>query len=139
MLRGGAVLVVDSSVWIDYFSGNSSPARDTLRRILRGGEVRVVVPDLVLFEVLRGFRLERDFRHARTLMESLSIEAVGGAAIALEAALHYRSLRALGFTVRTGIDVLIATFCIDRGYALLHKDRDFDVFEQVRGLRAWRH
>ncbi|GAC1605587.1 MAG: hypothetical protein NVS3B2_12160 [Ramlibacter sp.] len=69
----------------------------------------------------------------------MSIEAVGGATIALEAAQHYRSLRALGFRVRTGVDVLLATFCIDRGYSLLHKDRDFDVFEQVRGLRAWRH
>jgi predicted nucleic acid-binding protein len=133
------VLVVDSSVWIDYFSGNPSTARDTLRRILRDGEVRVVVPDLVLFEVLRGFRHEREFRQARVLMESLSIEAIGGGTIALEAAQHYRSLRAMGFTVRNGVDVLIATFCIDKGYALLHKDRDFDVFEQVRGLRAWRH
>jgi predicted nucleic acid-binding protein len=133
------VLVVDSSVWIDYFSGNPSTARDTLRRILRDGEVRVVVPDLVLFEVLRGFRHEREFRQARVLMESLSIEAIGGGTIGLEAAQHYRSLRAMGFTVRNGVDVLIATFCIDKGYALLHKDRDFDVFEQVRGLRAWRH
>ncbi len=133
------MLVVDSSVWIDYFSGNPSPARATLRRILHDGEVRVVVPDLVLFEVLRGFRHEREFRQARVLMESLSIEVVGGAAMALEAAQQYRSLRSLGFTVRNGVDVLIATFCIDKGYALLHKDRDFDVFEQVRGLRAWRH
>jgi predicted nucleic acid-binding protein len=133
------VLVVDSSVWIDYFSGNPGTARDTLRRILRDGEVRVVVPDLVLFEVLRGFRQEREFRQARVLMESLSIEEIGGGAIALEAAQHYRSLRSLGYTVRNGVDALIATFCIDKGYALLHKDRDFDVFEQLRGLRAWRH
>lgn len=133
------MLVVDSSVWIDYFAGNPSPARDTLRRLLNDGEVRLVVPDLVLFEVLRGFRLEREFRQARTLMESLSIEAVGGAEVALEAAQHYRSLRAMGVTVRSGVDVLIATFCIDRGYSLLHRDRDFDAFERVRGLRSWRH
>jgi len=133
------VLVVDSSVWIDYFTSNPSPARDTLRRLLHDGEVRVVVPDLVLFEVLRGFRLEREFRQARALMESLSIEPVGGAGIALEAAQHYRSLRAAGVTVRSGIDVLIATFCIENGYSLLHRDRDFDAFESVRGLRSWRH
>ena len=133
------MLVVDSSVWIDYFSGNPSPARDTLRRLLLQGEVRVVVPDLVLFEVLRGFRHEREFRQARSLMEGLSVEAVGGGAMALEAAQHYRSLRAMGFTVRSGVDVLIATFCIDKGYALLHRDRDFDVFEEARGLRTWRH
>jgi predicted nucleic acid-binding protein len=133
------VLVVDSSVWIDYFTGNPSPARDTLRRLLNDGEVRLVVPDLVLFEVLRGFRLEREFRQARALMEGLSIEPVGGTAVALEAAQHYRSLRAMGYTIRNGVDVLIATFCIECGYALLHKDRDFDIFEQVRGLRAWKH
>jgi predicted nucleic acid-binding protein len=133
------VLVVDSSVWVDYFTGNASPARDTLRRLLNDGEVRLVVPDLVLFEVLRGFRLEREFRQARALMEGLSIEPVGGTAVALEAAQHYRSLRAMGYTIRNGADVQIATFCIESGYALLHKDRDFDIFEQVRGLRAWKH
>jgi predicted nucleic acid-binding protein len=133
------VLVVDSSVWIDFFGGRPGAARGTLRRLLDGGEVRIVVPDLVLFEVLRGFRLEREFRQARALMETLSIEPVGGPALALEAAQHYRSLRAMGTTVRSGIDVLIATFCIERGYALLHRDRDFDAFEQVRGLRSWRH
>ncbi len=133
------MLVVDSSVWIDYFAGNSNPARDTLRGLLSDGEVRLVVPDLVLFEVLRGFRGEREFRDARSVLEGLSIEAVGGAELALEAAHHYRNLRAMGFTVRSGMDVLIATFCIDRGYALLHRDRDFDIFEQVRGLRAWKH
>jgi predicted nucleic acid-binding protein len=82
------VLVVDSSVWIEHFSGGPSPARDTLRRILSDGEVRIVVPDLVLFDVLRGFRQECEFRQARVLMESLSIEATGGAAIALKAAQH---------------------------------------------------
>ena len=132
------MLVVDSSVWIDYFSGIENPARAALRRLLHDGEVRVVVPDLVLFEVLRGFRLERDLRKARALMEGLSVESVGGPTLALEAAQHYRSLRAIGVTVRSGIDVLIATFCIEREYALLHRDRDFAAFEQ-RGLRAWRH
>ena len=137
--RKSTVLVVDSSVWIDYFTGHPSPARITLRKLLGDGEVRIVVPDLVFFEVLRGFRLEREFRQARILMETLSIEPVAGAALALEAAQHYRSLRAQGFTVRNGVDVLIATFCIDKGYTLLHKDRDFDIFERVRGLRAWKH
>lgn len=133
------MLVVDSSVWIDFFSGRPGAARTTLRRLLDEGEVRIVVPDLVLFEVLRGFRLEREFRQARALMETLGVEPVGGAELALEAAQHYRSLRATGTTVRSGIDVLIASFCIDKGYALLHRDRDFDAFEQVRGLRTWRH
>ncbi len=133
------MLVVDSSVWIDFFSGHPGPQRDTLRALLHKGEVHIVVPDLVLFEVLRGFRHEREYRQARALMETLTLEATASPALALEAAQHYRHLRAMGFTVRSGVDVLIATFCIDRGYALLHRDRDFDLFEQVRGLRTWRH
>ena len=99
----------------------------------------MVVPDLVLFEVLRGFRHERDHRQARLLMESLSIEQVGGTEVALAAAQHYRSLRAQGITVRSPIDVLVASFCIERDYALLHRDRDFDAFEDLRGLRGWSH
>jgi len=132
------VLVVDSSVWIDYFSGHPSPPRDVLRRVLQDGDIRVVVPDLVLFEVLRGFRLERELRTARGLMEGLSVETVGGSALVLEAVRHYRSLRAAGVTVRSGIDVLIATFCIESDYTLLHRDRDYRGFEH-RGLRVWRH
>ena len=133
------MLVVDSGVWIDFFNGNENPARTVLRALLHDGEVRVVVPDLVLFEVLRGFRSERELRMARSLMESLSIEAVGGARLALEAAQHYRSLRAVGVTVRSSIDVLVASFCIERDYALLHRDRDFEAFESLRGLRGWQH
>ncbi len=132
------MLVVDSSVWIDFFNDVDVPAVGLLGHLLDRGEVRIVVPDLVYFEVLRGFRFEREFRQARALLESLGIDGTGGAALALDAAQHYRSLRAAGITVRSSVDVLIATFCIENGYALLHRDRDFDAFEQVRGLRSWR-
>jgi len=133
------VLVVDSSVWIDFFNDVDHPSVQHLARLLESGEVPIVVPDLVLFEVLRGFRDDRDHRRARLLLESLEIEPAAGASLALEAARHYRSLRAAGVTVRSAIDVLIATFCIERDYLLLHRDRDFDVFEQLRGLRSVRH
>ena len=133
------MLVVDSSVWIDFFNGAPSPARATLRRLLGDGDTEIVVPDLVLFEVLRGFRDERHYLQAESLMLTLTVESTGGAALALKAAQHYRSLRAAGITVRSAVDVLVATFCIDRGYPLLHADRDFDAFEATRGLRAWRH
>lgn len=133
------MLVVDASVWIDFFNGRESPGRVALRRLLNEGEVRVVVPDLVLYEVLRGFRHERDHRNARALMESLDIEVIGGHALAVSAAQHYRALRAHGITVRSAVDVLVATFCIENDYALLHDDRDFTAFEQLRGLRAWIH
>ena len=133
------MLVVDSSVWIDFFAAHANPARDQLRALLDHGEVRIVVPDLVLFEVLRGFRHEREHRQARLLMESLDVESTVDAGLALAAAQHYRSLRSQGITVRSGIDVLVATFCIENDYALLHRDRDFDTFERHRGLRCWHH
>jgi predicted nucleic acid-binding protein len=133
------VLVVDSGVWIDFFRGADHPAVASLARLLADGEVRIVVPDLVLYEVLRGFRGEREFRQARVLFDAFDIEEAGGEDAALHAAQHYRALRAAGFTVRSGIEVLVAAFCIERDYALLHADRDFDAFERLRGLKAWRH
>lgn len=133
------MLVVDSSVWIDFFNDVEHPSVEMLEQLLDHGEVRIVVPDLVLFEVLRGFRLEGELRQARRLLESLSIEPTGGESLALAAVQHYRSLRGQGFTVRSAIDVLIAAYCIENDYALLHRDRDFDAFEQLRGLRGWRH
>ena len=133
------MLVVDSSVWIDFFNSGQEPASQLLGHLLEQGEVRLVVPDLVLYEVLRGFRHERDYRQAQKLMETLSIETTGGNETALAAAQHYRSLRNQGITIRSAIDVLVAAFCIERGYALLHRDRDFDAFEKLRGLRAWQH
>jgi hypothetical protein len=133
------VVVVDSSVWIDFYNARPSAGREVLRGLLGRGEIRIVVPDLVLFEVLRGFRHERDLRTARALMSTLAVEPTGEPAIAGAAVDHYRALRSRGHTVRSGIDVLVATFCIERGYALLHDDRDFDAFESLRGLRVWRH
>ena len=133
------MLVVDSSVWIDYFNGRTTPGRAVLRQLLDHGEVRLVVPDLVLFEVLRGFRDERDHRQARALLQALSVESATSPALALVAAQHYRSLRSAGITVRSSVDVLVATFCIEHDYALLHADADFDAFESRCGLRVWTH
>lgn len=132
------MLVVDSGVWIDFFCGGPWGEVDILRRLLDEGEVRIVVPDLVLYEVLRGFRHEREFRQAKQLLEELDVEATHDPALAVEAAQHYRSLRSAGITVRSTIDVLIATFCIENDYTLLHRDRDFEGFEEHRGLRTWR-
>jgi predicted nucleic acid-binding protein len=133
------VVVVDSGVWIDFFNGAATPERATLRRLLADGETRLVVPDLVFYEVLRGFRDERDYLQAEALMLSLGIEPSVDPVLAHRAANHYRTLRATGITVRSAIDVLVATFCIARGYTLLHRDRDFDAFAELRGLQVWRH
>ncbi|MDR1967656.1 MAG: PIN domain nuclease [Burkholderiaceae bacterium] len=133
------MLVVDSSVWIDFFNARESAARDELRRLLADGHTRLVVPDLVLYEVLRGFRSERALRQARLLMQSFSVESCSNEDVALAAAEHYRHLRAKGITVRSAIDVLIAAFCIERDYLLLHNDRDFGAIAILRGLRVWGH
>ena len=133
------MLVVDSGVWIDFFNGTPSPARATLRRLLADGDAEIVVPDLVLYEVLRGFRQERDYLQAESLLGGFTQAATGGAPLARQAARHYRHLRAAGITVRSTIDVLLAAFCIQAGHTLLHADRDFDAFEATQGLRAWRH
>jgi predicted nucleic acid-binding protein len=133
------VLVVDSSVWIDFFNDRPNPARFELRRLLADGHTRLVVPDLVLFEILRGFRHERPMRQARLLLLTLSVETCGGEDLALAAAEHYRHLRARGITVRSGIDVMVAAFCIEHDYLLLHNDRDYDALAAHRGLRVWGH
>lgn len=133
------MLVVDSSVWIDYFNNRPEPAVDLLEGLLNRGEIRIVVPDIVLFDVLRGFRHERDYRQAKQLLQALSVVDSVNPALCLEAAQHFRALRAKGLTVRGPLDVLLASFCIEHDYALLRRDRDFDAFEDLRGLRVWRH
>jgi predicted nucleic acid-binding protein len=133
------MLVVDSSVWIDFFNDRDTAACDELSRLLDDGRTRLIVPDLVLYEVLRGFRHERELRHARLLMQTFNIEPCSDEDISLAAAEHYRHLRARGITVRSSIDVLVATFCIERDYLLLHNDRDYDAIAAHRGLRVWGH
>ena len=133
------MLVVDSSVWIDFFVDRPTAACDALDRLLADGHPRLVVPDLVLYEVLRGFREERALRQARLLLLTLCIEPCGGEELALAAAEHYRQLRARGITVRSSIDMMVAVFCIENDYLLLHSDRDYDALAAHRGLRVWGH
>jgi hypothetical protein len=128
------VILVDSSVWIDYFRGTPGPETDRLDALL--GREPVAAGDLILVEVLQGFARERDFNQARKLFASLPIIALGGRDIAIEAAKNFRRLRALGVTPRKTIDTVIATRCIVDGLALLYSDRDFDPFVEHLGLRS---
>ncbi|QTD45924.1 type II toxin-antitoxin system VapC family toxin [Ottowia testudinis] len=131
------MLVVDSSVWIDFFRGAPTPAADELARHMDEDDADIIVPDLVLYEVLRGFRLERDYRNARQLLEGFTVEAAFSPELACQAAEHYRDMVSRGFTIRSALDVMIGAFCIERDYLLLHSDRDFDVMQNLRGLRVW--
>ena len=127
------MILVDSSVWIDYFRGVRTAETDRLDALL--GNEPVITGDLILVEVLQGFASDHDFNQARKLLMSLQIVELGGREIAIQAAQNFRKLRALGVTARKTIDTVIATRCIASGYALLYSDRDFDPFVQHLGLR----
>ncbi len=118
------MILVDSSVWINYFNGITSWQTDLLDHYL--STTPVIIGDLVLTEVLQGFRNDADFETAKALLSALLFRQIGGYNVAIQSAQNYQTLRKAGLTVRKTIDIVIATFCIIEGYILLHDDRDFD-------------
>jgi predicted nucleic acid-binding protein len=127
------MILVDSSVWIDYFRGVPTAASEKLDSLL--GNEPLAIGDLILAEVLQGFRHDREFNLAEKLLRSFTVIDLGGREIAIRAAKNYRALRRLGITAHKTIDTIIATRCIESGYTLLHSDRDFDPFVEHLGLR----
>lgn len=125
--------LVDSSVWIEYFNGRTTPETEYLDRLL--GFEPVALGDLILTEVLQGFRLNRDYETAKELLTSLSVFTLLGPNRAIQSAENFRALRKKGVTVRKTADVIIATFCIDRDLPLLHRDKDFEPFHKHLRLR----
>jgi predicted nucleic acid-binding protein len=128
------MIVVDSSVWIDYFNGKITPQTDWLDSSLEN--TPIVVGDLILTEVLQGFQNDKDFRVAKDLLWGMPFIAMGDRVLALQSAMNYRSLRKKGVTVRKTIDVMIGTFCIHYQLPLLHDDRDFDPMVRFLGLKV---
>lgn len=128
------MILVDSSVWIDYFRGTATQGAEKLDSLL--GTEPIATGDLILTEVLQGFVSDRDFNQARKLLASLVIVNLGGQEIAIQAAKNFRALRALGITVRKTIDTVIATRCIASKLPLLYSDEDFDPFVEHLGLRS---
>jgi len=118
------VILVDSSVWIDYFNGIFTWQTDMLDTYL--SKVPVNIGDLILTEVLQGFRSDKDYETAKNFLSDLPFRQMGGYNVAVQSAQNYRRLRKAGVTVRKTIDLVIATFCILEGLILLHDDRDFD-------------
>jgi predicted nucleic acid-binding protein len=128
------VILVDSSVWIDFFNGRESRETDLLTRLLRR---RILLTgDLILAEVLQGFRQDRNMEAARHALLSLPYADMVGQEVALATAQNYRTLRRWGVTARKTIVVIIATFCISHGHALLHADPDFEPMREHLGLRT---
>ena len=128
------MIFVDSSVWIDYFRGIKTKETELLDELL--GAEPIAIGDLVLAEVLQGFKSDRDFNQAKKLLTSLVMVDMLGHEIAIQAARNFRSLRERGITVRKTVDTIIATYCIENDLPLLHSDRDFDAFVEHLNLRS---
>mgnify|MGYP003700651937 FL=1 len=125
------MIMVDSSVWIDYFTGLASKQTDTLDDTL--GQEPVAVGDLILTEVLQGFRRDKDYETARTLFDDLTVFEMLGKNMAIKSAENFRTLRKRGITVRKTADVIIASFCIEQKFPLLFSDKDFKPFVKYLG------
>ena len=130
------MILVDSSVWIDYFRGVGCAETRLLDRLL--GSKPLLIGDLILAEVLQGFEADADFRQAKELLDAFETVPLAGKAICEKSAQNFRTLRRRRVSVRKTVDTIIATCCIESGFALLHRDRDFDAFEKHLGLRVAR-
>jgi predicted nucleic acid-binding protein len=128
------VVIVDTTVWIDYFRGRRTAQTRWLDQAL--GVTRVGLCDLILCEILQGMPSDADAAAVLAQMSSFDLLDTGGMDLAVESARNYRRVRARGHTVRRTIDCLIATLCLREGHELLHNDRDFDPFEAMLGLRV---
>lgn len=129
------MIIADSSVWIAFFNGVDRAETQALRYML--GRNEIVCGDLIVAEVLQGFRSDRDYHKARSLLLALDVFALVGKDIALFAVANYRQLRKEGTTLRRTVDLLIGTWCIANDAILLHMDRDFDKMQKL-GLKIWR-
>lgn len=128
------MILVDSSVWVDYFNGRLTRETDYLDSLL--GVEPVAIGDLILAEVLQGFRLDADYESAKELLRGLTLYDLLGADLAVKTADNYRALRKKGIPVRKTSDAIIATFCIERRTPLLYSDRDFDPFVKHLSLKS---
>ena len=128
------MIIVDTTVWIDYLRGAKNPQTGWLDRELT--HQRFGLTDHILCEVLQGVRDRSAFLQVRDELLNFHVFSTGGEDLAIAAATNYRTLRERGHTVRKTIDCLIATFCLEAGHELLHRDRDYDAFEKVLGMRV---
>ncbi|GBE41407.1 ribonuclease VapC11 [bacterium BMS3Bbin09] len=128
------MIMVDSSIWINYFNGTISNETDWLDKAL--GVEPIVMGDIILSEVLQGFQNEKDFKTAKKLLLECPFMDMIGQEVAIKSAMNYRSLRQKGIIIRKTKDVLIGTFCINNNFFLLHDDRDFDPLEKHLKLKV---
>jgi predicted nucleic acid-binding protein len=128
------MILVDSSVWINYFNGKITWQTEILDQILQ--QIPVYTGDLILTEVLQGFRKDHEYKKAKEVLSILPCKNLGGYDIAIQSAENYRRLRKKGITIRKTIDIIIGTFCIVENITLLHDDRDFDPMMEHLSLKT---
>jgi predicted nucleic acid-binding protein len=128
------MILIDTTVWIDYFNGIQTPQTDWLDAEVE--KQRLGLTDVILCEILQGVQNEELATETQRELMKFEVMAMGGIDLAVVAAQNYRKLRSKGRTVRKTIDCLIASFCLMHGHSLLHNDRDFDPFEEILGLRV---
>ena len=128
------MILVDSSVWIDHLNSRATPQALLLRELIPAR--LLLVGDLVLCEVLRGLRSDAEARLVERRLREYQLVALSDPSLAVIAAAHYRSLRSRGITIHKLADLIIGTFCIERGHQLLHSDRDFEPMERYLGLQT---
>lgn len=128
------MILVDSSVWIDFFNGTENAETDKLNEIL--GLEDVVIGDLILAEVLQGFKSDTDYKAAKNVLTSLTVHDLLGRQLAIKSANNFRKLRKKGITIRKTADVIIATFCIENKIPLLFTDKDFIPFVENLRLKS---
>lgn len=128
------MILVDTSVWIDHLHGVITERVSRLRVLM--GLQQLLVGDLILCEVLRGVRSEVQARVVEAVLREFEFVSLADPDLAITAAANYRFLRSRGITIRTTVDLIIGTFCIERGHTLLHSDRDFEPMERLLGLNT---
>ncbi len=128
------MILVDSSVWIDFFNGTENAETEKLNEVL--GLEEVVIGDLILAEVLQGFRSDKDFKVAKDVLTSLTVHDLIGKELAIKSANNFRKLRKKGITIRKTADVIIATYCIENKIPLLFTDKDFVPFVDNLRLKS---
>jgi len=119
------MILADSSIWIDFFNDTNNEKVDALVEYL--SRERVISADLVITEVLQGFRKDSDFLTAVEIFKTIPCHSVAGIEIALKSAENFRSLIKKGITIRKTVDMILATYCIENNISLLQNDRDFEM------------
>jgi len=132
MCKASEMVIVDSSVWIDFLNQRQTPQTHWLQASRNLD--RVGLTTLALAEVLQGIRHDSRFRRAERFFRALAVVDTLDYRLAVQAASNFRTLRGLGITIRSTVDCLIATFCIETGNQLLHCDGDYEFFERHLNL-----